>query len=143
MKLIMLPLAFSVAYIAYENRDKIIDQYNAAYPSNPAKEAALRECISRDKNFNRLDGDDRQACYRQFAPPTPVAVVPSGNPYYAYSPSHLPGNDIRRQEATTGYRSPATIPAGEAKPRPARRAAAAGIQHRAAAVNRVAASQPQ
>jgi hypothetical protein len=37
---------FSVACIAYQNRDKIADQFNAAYPANPAKAAALQRCAN-------------------------------------------------------------------------------------------------
>jgi hypothetical protein len=104
----VVPLVFSIACLGYVHRDKIIDQYTAAYPSDPAKQAAMQQCIEHDKNFNRLDADDRQACYRQYIAPTaiaaaPVAAGPSPAPYYPYSPSHLPGNDIRRQEANDGY----------------------------------------
>jgi len=121
MRLVMVPLVFSVACLAYVHRDKIIDQYNAAYPSDPAKAAAMQECIAHDKNFNRLDGDDRQACYRKYLAPTavsvapaPVATAPASAPYYPYSPSHLPGNDIRRQEANDGYHP--LIPSAQAEP---------------------------
>lgn len=55
MKLILLPLFCSLAIIGFENRDKIMDQYNAAYPSDPAKAAALARCIGQNPNFNRLD----------------------------------------------------------------------------------------
>jgi hypothetical protein len=144
MKLIMLPLVFSVAFVAFENRDKIMDQYNAAYPSDPAKEVALQECISRDKYFNRLDGDDRQACYRKYMPPTPISVTPSPSPSYAYSPSSLPGSDIRRQEANDSYRPPVVIPSAQDEQPPApRHAVAAHTQRHAAIAHRVAAPQPQ
>jgi hypothetical protein len=132
MKLVMLPLVFSVAVIAFTNRDKIIDQYNAAYPSDPAKAAALQECISRDKYFNRLDGDDRQACYRQHMPVTPIAVAPSAGPQYAYSPSGLPGNDIRREQANGGY--PPVISPARADSTP---------RHAGVVAHRIAAPQPQ
>jgi hypothetical protein len=119
MRLVMVPLVFSVACLAYVHRDKIIDQYAAAYPSDPAKEAAMRQCVARDKNFNRLDADDRQACYRKYLPPTaisaaPASAGPTAAPYYPYSPSHLPGNDIRRQEANDNYRP--LIPSAHAEP---------------------------
>lgn len=143
MKLVMFPLMFSVAVIAFTNRDKIIDQYNAAYPSDPAKAAALQECISHDKSFNRLDGDDRQACYRQYVRAIPVAVAPTPNPYYAFNPSNLPGNDIRREQANDGYHSP-VVHAAQADPEPApRHATAPGAQHPGAVVHRVATPQSQ
>jgi hypothetical protein len=121
MRLVMVPLVFSVACLAYVHRDKIIDQYTAAYPSDPAKAAAMQQCIEHNKNFNRLDADDRQACYRKYLPPTaisvvtsPVAAGPAAAPYYPYSPSHLPGNDIRRQEANDSYHP--LIPSAQAEP---------------------------
>ena len=137
MKILMLPLMFSIGVIAFENRDKIIDQYTAAYPSDPAKEAAMQECISHNKNFNRLDPDDRQACYRQYIHPLPVAMAPSASPSYPYSPSQLPGNDIRRQEANGSYHPLAVIPPAQAEPLPP----AAPPQTRPA-THRVPASQP-
>jgi hypothetical protein len=116
MRLITVPLVFSVACLAYLHRDKILDQYNAAYPSDPAKQAAIQQCIERNKYFNRLDADDRQACYRQYIPATPIAVAPNPAPYYPYNPSHLPGNDIRRQEANKSYHSPGVIQPAQAEP---------------------------
>ena len=105
MKLIMLPLLFSLAVIGFENRDKIMDQYNAAYPCDPVKQAALQDCTARHPNFNRLDADDRHACYTgTWGKIAPLALAPVASPYYAYSPSHLAGNDIRRQESNATYR---------------------------------------
>ena len=66
MKFVMLPLLLSLAGIAFINRDRIADEYNAAYPSDPAKQAALQECISENAGFNRLDPDDRAYCYRHY-----------------------------------------------------------------------------
>ncbi|HWB51594.1 MAG TPA: hypothetical protein VG651_20970 [Stellaceae bacterium] len=114
----MVPLVFSVACLAYVHRDKIIDQYNAAYPSDPAKAAAIDACIAHNKNFNRLDSDDRQACYRKYIPAAAIVLPPSPSPYYSYSPSHLPGNDIRRQEANDGYHPLTVIPSAQAAPLP-------------------------
>ena len=115
MRFIMLPVLFSLAYIGFENRDKIADQYNAAYPSDPVKQAALQDCIARHPNFNRLDADDRHACYTGTWGRRPVALPASPSPYYAYSPSHLAGNDVRRQEANASYR-PSIIPSAQAAP---------------------------
>jgi hypothetical protein len=120
MKLIILPLMFSIACIAYHNRDKIADQYNAAYPANPAKEAAIQHCLATNPDFNRMDGDDRKACYRENLGSTPdalpVAAVPTPSPYYAYSPSHLAANDIRRQQANDSYLQASMIRAAAARP---------------------------
>ncbi|MFZ2004697.1 MAG: hypothetical protein WB697_24200 [Stellaceae bacterium] len=114
MKFIMLPLLFSLAGIGYINRDRIADEYNAAYPSDPAKEAALRECISENAGFNRLDTDDRTYCYRHYlwAVPGVARISGTSSPPYAKSPSHLAGDDIRRQEATDSFRHHGLEPTG-------------------------------
>jgi hypothetical protein len=99
----MMPVIFTVGFLVYEHHDKMIDLYRAAYPVDPVKAAALDTCAE-NMNFNRLDSGDRASCYagtygRQAAP----ALVPTPQPTYVYSPSHLPGNDIRRQEANSSY----------------------------------------
>jgi hypothetical protein len=120
VKLIILPLMFSVACIAYQNRDRIADQYNAAYPTNPAKEAAIQHCLAANPNFNRMDADDRQQCYRENLGSTPVAIpvaaAPTPSPYYAYNPSHLAANDIRRQQTNDAYLQATMIQAAAARP---------------------------
>ena len=131
MKLIMLPLLLSVAYIGFEHRGEIADQYRAAYPSDPVKREALERCASIDRNFNRLDMIDRDRCYTAMAVRAPVVMVPATmvpipSPSYAQNPSHLPGNDIRRQEANDRYRLaqttgvaaivPPPLPASRTKP---------------------------
>jgi hypothetical protein len=104
MKLIMLPLLISAAYLGYEHRGEIVDQYFAAYPSDPVKAEALNQCASSQPNFNRLDAIDRDQCYSALAVRAPVGMAPVPSPSYAHNPSHLPGNDIRRQEASDTYR---------------------------------------
>jgi hypothetical protein len=121
MKLILAPLMFSVACIAYQNRDKIADQFNAAYPANPAKAAALQRCANDVKSFNRLDADDRQYCYRQYVQEPSVdgaGVIPAAVPVtvYPYNPSHLPANDIRRQEANDSYLQERMLAAAASRP---------------------------
>jgi hypothetical protein len=96
VKLIMLPLLISVAYMGFEHKGDIIDLYRAAYPDDPAKREALDQCSRGVPNFNRLDSADRESCYASI----PGRVAASG----PYNPSHLPGNDVRRQEANDGYR---------------------------------------
>jgi hypothetical protein len=120
MKLILLPLMISVACIAYQNRDKIADQYNAAYPANPAKEAAIQHCLGANPEFNRMDADDRQQCYRENLGSAPAAVTvaaaPTPSPYYAYNPSHLAANDVRREQANDTYLQASMIQAAAARP---------------------------
>lgn len=118
MKLIMFPLLLSLAGIAYINRDRIADEYNAAYPSDPVKEAALRECISENASFNRLDTDDRTYCYRHYlwAVPGAARIDATPSPSYAKGPSYLARDDIRRQEAIDSYRHHGLAPAVASKP---------------------------
>jgi hypothetical protein len=104
MKLIMLPLLISAAYLGFEHRGEIMDQYLAAYPSDPVKAEALNQCAVSRPNFNRLDTIDRDQCYSALAVRAPVAMAPVPSPSYAHNPSHLPGNDIRRDEANDSYR---------------------------------------
>jgi len=118
MKLIMLPLLLSAAYIGFEHRGEIMDQYRAAYPSDPLKREALERCASIDQNFNRLDMIDRDQCYKAMAVRAPGPLVPIPSPTYAQNPSHLPGNDIRRQEANDRYRLAQTAGAVSIVPNP-------------------------
>src|SRR5262249_40185587 len=108
MRLIMLPILFSLAYLGYEDRDKILDLYRAAYPGDPAKREALDQCAMA-ANFNRLDSADRQACYAGTWGQRRLAIAPTPAPRYDFSPSHLPGNDVRRQAANDQYRYPAGL----------------------------------
>lgn len=112
MKLIMMPVIVSIGVVMFSQRDKMVDLYRAAYPVDAAKAEALDGC-SKNLNFNRLDSGDRAACYakangeagpgypRIEAPPVPL--IPTPQPYYPYNPGHLPGNDIRREEANAAY----------------------------------------
>jgi hypothetical protein len=103
MKLVLLPLLFILGFYLYEGRDKIIDQYNAAYPSDRAKAQAMAHCAAAEPDFNRLDADDRKHCYRKELGTDPSSPAPTPSAYYAYNPSHLPGNDIRREQANDEF----------------------------------------
>ncbi len=128
MKLIMLPLLLSAAYLGFEHRDEIADQYRAAYPTDPAKHEALEQCAHIDRNFNRLDTIDRDKCYKAILLRAPVGSIPLETvpvvsapvpvPSIAQNPSHLPGNDIRRQEANDSYRLAQTVGAASIVPPP-------------------------
>ncbi len=103
MRLIMMPVIFTVGFLVFEHHDKMLDLYHAAYPTDPVKAAALDRCAE-NMNFNRLDSGDRASCYDgTYGRPEAPVLIPTPQPSYAYSPSHLPGNDIRRQEANTNY----------------------------------------
>ena|ERR1700689_2732657 len=104
MKLIMLPVLLCAAYLGFEHSGEIADQYRAAYPSDPVKREALDQCSRSYPNFNRLDTGDRDKCYSAFAVRAPIGTAPVPSPSYAQNPSHLPGSDVRRQEANDGYR---------------------------------------
>jgi hypothetical protein len=99
MKLVLLPLVISAAYMGFEHRDAAIDLYRLAYPNDPAKREALDQCARGVPNFNRLDSADRDSCYASFSYRIAAASAAS------FNPSHLPANDVRREEAFDGYRA--------------------------------------
>src|SRR5258708_12394666 len=54
------------------------DFYEQLYPSDAAKRQALELCFLTDHKFNRLDPDQRDACYRErHAFSTQVALNPA------------------------------------------------------------------
>lgn len=111
MKLLMVPVICTVGFLMFNQRDKMADLYHAAYPADPVKAEALKSCAE-NTNFNRLDSGDRAACYAGTygKRETPV-LIPTPQPSYAFNPSHLPGNDIRREQANTDYLHNAPTPA--------------------------------
>src|ERR1700730_18372007 len=52
---------------------------------------------------NRLDAGDRDNCYAAIVSRVAVGTGPEANVYYEQNPSHLPANDVRRQEANNAY----------------------------------------
>jgi hypothetical protein len=106
----MMPVIVSIGVVMFAQRDKMVDLYHAAYPVDPAKAVALDDC-AKNPNFNRLDSGDRAVCYAKvFGKNEPaydradaLPLVPTPQPTYPYNPSHLPGNDVRREEANTAY----------------------------------------
>jgi hypothetical protein len=110
MKFILIPVLLPLAYVAFANSDKIVDQYRAAYPSDPTKRAAIEHCAL-SAGFSRLDPDDREACYAAAGVwPASLAPAPHAGPYYPYGQSHSPENDIRRGEATKAYQAAPAAP---------------------------------
>jgi hypothetical protein len=82
--------------------------YEDIYPSDPAKRQALELCFMQDHKFNRIEADEREACYRRMlqplgaissagAPPEPVNANPV-DLQRAASQGNMPRNDIRRIE---------------------------------------------
>lgn len=98
MKLVLLPLVISAAYMGFEHREAVVDLYRLAYPADAAKRDALDQCSRGIPNFNRLDSADRDNCYASFSYRFAAANAAS------FNPNHLPANDIRREEAFDGYR---------------------------------------
>jgi hypothetical protein len=94
--LIKLALLATVAYIGFEHSRDVIDLYHAAYPDDRVKREALDECARGIKNFSRLDAADQDRCYTMFA--DRLAALGANS-------SHLPVNDVRRQEAFDGFRA--------------------------------------
>jgi hypothetical protein len=89
--------------------------YEDIYPSDPAKREALELCFVRDHKFNRLDSDQRDACYRTML--ASRGEVAAQSPDAQSAPNFvdlqraagrgsLPRNDIRRTEETRGAAHP-------------------------------------
>jgi len=85
--------------------------YEDIYPTDPAKRQALELCFVRDHKFNRLDADQREACYRtmlvshgEIAAQSPDRQPPmnSVDLQRAAGMGSVPRNDIRRSEETRG-----------------------------------------
>jgi hypothetical protein len=82
--------------------------YLDAYPSDPAKRQALELCFLQDHRFNRLDADEREACYRHALVPQETAggALPVQLPaneidlQRSAAVGSMPRNDIRRHEET-------------------------------------------
>ncbi len=118
MKLLIFPMLVTIGYFGFIDRDKVVDLYRAAYPADAAKRETLEQC-ARTRNFNRLDSTDRQSCYAGTwgrMAGDPAAIAPRASPSYEFSPSRLPGNDIRRQEANDTYRLPELVRSAQAAP---------------------------
>jgi hypothetical protein len=98
----------------------VSDFYEQIYPSDAAKRQALELCFLTDHKFNRLDPDQRAACYRErhvistqvalnsvLPPPTaPASTASTANfvdLWRASGQGNLPQNDIRSQEQNTRY----------------------------------------
>jgi hypothetical protein len=77
--------------------------YLDVYPSDPAKRQALELCFLQDHRFNRLDADEREACYRHALVPDEVATGLPANEIdlqRSAAVGNMPRNDIRRREET-------------------------------------------
>lgn len=55
-------------------RGEILSTFSEAYPSDPAKQNALRRCADADPSFTKFSADDRRACYRVLLPSATVAA---------------------------------------------------------------------
>jgi hypothetical protein len=92
--------------------------YEDLYPSDPAKRQALELCFMQDHKFNRLDADQRDACYHRLL--SSLGEVPAAGAAALRPTANLvdlqrsagagsvPRNDIRRLEQNQNPpRSPA------------------------------------
>ena len=87
--------------------------YRDIYPDDPAKRQALELCFMQDHKFNRLDADQRDACYTRMLQPL-GEVTPSEQPNVnlvdlqrAAAQGSMPRNDIiRLQENQAAPHSP-------------------------------------
>lgn len=87
--------------------------YRDIYPEDPAKQQALELCFTQDHKFNRLDADERDACYKRML--QPLGELPaSGRPNInmvdlqrAADEGSMPRNDIiRLQQDRSAPHSP-------------------------------------
>jgi hypothetical protein len=60
-------LAAAAAFALIE-RDAIVEEWNAVYPSDPDKQTAIHRCFNDNPNFDRLSGPARRACYDNWLP---------------------------------------------------------------------------
>ena len=54
-------------------RGELISTFSAAYPSDPARQYALRRCGDADPSFSKFSADERKACYHAMLPATAAA----------------------------------------------------------------------
>lgn len=81
--------------------------YEDIYPSDPAKRQALELCFMQDHKFNRLEPDEREACYHRMLQPLGEVSASATQAPLTANPVDLeraaglgsaPRNDIRRLE---------------------------------------------
>jgi hypothetical protein len=73
------------------------DAYAAAYPQDPLERQALDLCYQADQRFNRLNPDERAACYARALPAAPPALA---------SAPHSPVNFVDLRQAQGRGRQP-------------------------------------
>jgi hypothetical protein len=64
----LLALMGLAAFGGLNYRGEILSTFSEAYPSDPAKQNALRRCSDADPSFTKFSADDRKACYRVLLP---------------------------------------------------------------------------
>jgi hypothetical protein len=60
-------LAAAAAFAVIE-RDAVVEEWDAAYPSDPDKQSAIQRCFNDNHNFDRLSGPARRECYEKWLP---------------------------------------------------------------------------
>ena len=61
-------LAIAATLIMVAERNQIIDEWMAVYPSDPSLRTSLQSCAMEDRQFNRLSAVTRQSCYDKWLP---------------------------------------------------------------------------
>ncbi|MBV9828132.1 MAG: hypothetical protein JO001_21065 [Alphaproteobacteria bacterium] len=84
--------------------------YRELYPSDPLQRQALNDCFTEDAQFNRLDPNAREACYRhsvaafQINGPNPPVKPPNFvDLSRAAGAGSLPQNDVRAEQANERF----------------------------------------
>jgi hypothetical protein len=107
-RLVMALVVVGVGAFAVMNPSAVKAFYEDLYPNDPAKRQALELCFMQDHKFNRLEPDEREACYhRMLQPLGDISAVnaPPDQPnanlvdlQRASGAGSMPRNDIRRLE---------------------------------------------
>jgi hypothetical protein len=66
-----LALLLIVMAIGVTQRDAIVAQWEAVFPSDLARQKTLHLCYTEDPTFNRLRARQRESCCEKWLPPSP------------------------------------------------------------------------
>ena len=107
-RLAMLLVILGAGGFAAANPGVVKAFYEDLYPSDPAKRQALELCFMQDHKFNRLEPDERAACYQRMLQPLGDILAAGAAPAQPVAnlvdlqrsagTAGTPRNDIRRLE---------------------------------------------
>lgn len=111
-RIAMMGVVLGAAGFAVMNPGMVKAFYHDIYPDDPAKRQALDMCFMENHKFNRLDADERDACYKRML--QPLGEITSSAPpnvnavdlQRAAAQGSMPRNDIIRLQEDRTPRSP-------------------------------------